>query len=458
MAFQRSGYLFSGWNTAANGSGTSYADGATVKNLTSQNDKTVTLYAQWKKVEPVRQATTYAANGHLTIQWERVWSCDHYYIYRQDKSDKIWKSVARVKTKLDAYYDFNVNPGQQYRYRIRTMVKTAAGNVYGQSCLSGWVTALPETPVLTECTSDGHLRWTVQSGATKYGVYESSDHQHWKYLATAWGDEYTLPDPKDGYYYTVRAYYRQQDLFSSYARGLQYNRPKNDIKILFDGDSITFGKIQNGIQAAVTFPQRIGTMLQCQVTNIGESGKSMAAANYKQGYNIVEQVEQNMVDYRGYDIICLRSSATDYNFDVPLGTADSRDITTFYGAFNRVLEEIRLQNPTAKIVLITPSYRVYRRGTGADYGMYFKNTAGHTQMDYCTAIHTIAARHQCYLYDSTAADIINRDNLFMMTVDGLHPTQECYIMLGDSLAEFLRDSIIFDPDTVPHPSALSQSD
>ena len=42
-AFTREGYNFLNWNTAANGSGTSYADGATV-NLTENT----TLYAQWE--------------------------------------------------------------------------------------------------------------------------------------------------------------------------------------------------------------------------------------------------------------------------------------------------------------------------------------------------------------------------------------------------------------------------
>ena len=37
---------FAGWNTAADGSGTSYADGATVRNLANAGDN-VTLYAQW---------------------------------------------------------------------------------------------------------------------------------------------------------------------------------------------------------------------------------------------------------------------------------------------------------------------------------------------------------------------------------------------------------------------------
>jgi uncharacterized repeat protein (TIGR02543 family) len=41
------GWTFSGWNTAANGSGTAYADSANVSTLTSTNGGTVTLYSQW---------------------------------------------------------------------------------------------------------------------------------------------------------------------------------------------------------------------------------------------------------------------------------------------------------------------------------------------------------------------------------------------------------------------------
>ena len=44
-AFSRTGYTFAGWNTKADGTGTSYADKASVKNLAAGG--TITLYAQW---------------------------------------------------------------------------------------------------------------------------------------------------------------------------------------------------------------------------------------------------------------------------------------------------------------------------------------------------------------------------------------------------------------------------
>ncbi len=48
--FTRNGYTFNGWNTKADGTGTAYANEATVKNLTYVNNSTVTLYAQWNVI------------------------------------------------------------------------------------------------------------------------------------------------------------------------------------------------------------------------------------------------------------------------------------------------------------------------------------------------------------------------------------------------------------------------
>ena len=53
--FIRTGHDFTGWNTEADGSGTSYTDEKIVKNLTDTDGGTVTLYAQWKP-------STYAVN------------------------------------------------------------------------------------------------------------------------------------------------------------------------------------------------------------------------------------------------------------------------------------------------------------------------------------------------------------------------------------------------------------
>ncbi|MCM1568619.1 MAG: InlB B-repeat-containing protein [Roseburia sp.] len=48
-AFEKTGYVFNGWNTKADGSGKAYKAGAKVQNLSKKDGGVVTLYAQWKK-------------------------------------------------------------------------------------------------------------------------------------------------------------------------------------------------------------------------------------------------------------------------------------------------------------------------------------------------------------------------------------------------------------------------
>ncbi len=62
-AFTRDGYTFTGWNTEPDGSGTSYADGTTVNNLTSVDGKTITLYAQWQHPSPTPPTPPVTAHG-----------------------------------------------------------------------------------------------------------------------------------------------------------------------------------------------------------------------------------------------------------------------------------------------------------------------------------------------------------------------------------------------------------
>lgn len=71
--FTRTGYVFTGWNTAADGSGTSYADGAEYAVTPATGDATVTLYAQWKsQVNYIQNFTlancqSQASNGNVTV-------------------------------------------------------------------------------------------------------------------------------------------------------------------------------------------------------------------------------------------------------------------------------------------------------------------------------------------------------------------------------------------------------
>jgi uncharacterized repeat protein (TIGR02543 family) len=62
-AFTRTGYTFEGWNTKADGTGTSYTDKQSVSNLSSTDGATITLYAQWAEIPANNHNITYTAQG-----------------------------------------------------------------------------------------------------------------------------------------------------------------------------------------------------------------------------------------------------------------------------------------------------------------------------------------------------------------------------------------------------------
>lgn len=61
-------YKFLSWNTKKDGTGTSYTDGTTVKNLTTTDNGTVTLYAQWK--QDVITVTTPSLTGTTSFAFD----------------------------------------------------------------------------------------------------------------------------------------------------------------------------------------------------------------------------------------------------------------------------------------------------------------------------------------------------------------------------------------------------
>lgn len=58
--YERPGYLFTGWNTKANGKGIVIEDSATVSRLSAKNKSTITLYAMW---ETIPYSITYVLDG-----------------------------------------------------------------------------------------------------------------------------------------------------------------------------------------------------------------------------------------------------------------------------------------------------------------------------------------------------------------------------------------------------------
>jgi uncharacterized repeat protein (TIGR02543 family) len=98
--FKKTGYTFAGWNTKADGSGTSYKNKASVKNLTSKSNGTVTLYAQWTLN---KYTITFDGNGSTSGSMSDLTDCKYTASYKltANKFKKTGCTFAGWNTKKD---------------------------------------------------------------------------------------------------------------------------------------------------------------------------------------------------------------------------------------------------------------------------------------------------------------------------------------------------------------------
>lgn len=92
-AFKKTGYHFVGWNTRADGKGTSYKDKQQVNNLTVTNGSTINLYAQW---QPNTYYIEFRANGgsgtmqKMTCTYDKAYSLTQNAFTRKGYVYKGW--------------------------------------------------------------------------------------------------------------------------------------------------------------------------------------------------------------------------------------------------------------------------------------------------------------------------------------------------------------------------------
>ena len=174
-AFTRTGYEFTGWNTDADGNGTTYADEAAF--TASGDEQRVTLYAQWKKLTFACTARykLQNADGSYPDEFTTVTVSDAIeygevcsYTTTQDSSQYTNQSASATVTEPTV---LTVGTDGQVPRRTYTLTVTAGSNTSGAtgSGTYRWgqtVTASVTKASNVTCTSYATPTWTRNSGAT----------------------------------------------------------------------------------------------------------------------------------------------------------------------------------------------------------------------------------------------------------------------------------------------------
>lgn len=125
-AFVREGFLFEGWNTKADGTGTAYADSASAAPLATiaNQGKTITLYARWKLQAPKINSLKKSSPVTIKVKYSKIPQADGYEIqYATKKNFKKAETIVAKKGSSSQVLT-NTIPGKTHFVRIRSFVKS----------------------------------------------------------------------------------------------------------------------------------------------------------------------------------------------------------------------------------------------------------------------------------------------------------------------------------------------
>lgn len=214
----------------------------------------------------------------------------------------------------------------------------------------------------------------------------------------------------------------------------------------YDGRPYNWGKEQGQVAKGYeSYMRELGMV----VNNMGYSGANITI--------ILSQIRST--DVSGYDFVTITSGANDSRYQIPVGvlaeSGSTFDETTFIGALQAGIEYILTNNPTAKILLITPikGWIYYPEG--------YVNTArplvsgdGIVEKRYADAIKEVAAYYSlpvCDWYNEAGVNLLTR-SWYMNDPEpdpsatpnpnelySLHPTTAGYKRMADILIPVLRN-------------------
>lgn len=222
--FTRSGFTFTGWNTAADGTGTAYADAADVTQLAAAeyNGQTITLYAQWKLNAPSIKSVKSSTPASMKVTYKKNSKAAGYEIsYATKKSFKGAKKVTAKKASSNTEIT-NVIPGKTYYVRMRSYYKAGGVKKYSDWSKSKKIkmkkgATLANTKALTAIEADITLTGSGSGYHAKLVLCTPTS-------AVSYGIQY---DKCASAPYTGKAMAMIENVASNAAGGQSYSRPGN---------------------------------------------------------------------------------------------------------------------------------------------------------------------------------------------------------------------------------------
>lgn len=200
------------------------------------------------------------------------------------------------------------------------------------------------------------------------------------------------------------------------------------------GDSITEGNdgfAAPGVKVPNPYPVLVQKKLNLmQSVNFGIGGSTVAS-----GTNSYHPMCERHLKMPDANIVSVLGGVNDYAKNIPLGTINDTDTTTFYGALNTIAKDLKNKYPDSLVFFMTP----YKFA-----GVNGCNENGNTLEQFADAVKQV-----CDAYSLPCLDLYStgrfEDEMYSDKSDGLHPSQKFYAdYTAPQIARFIKENISFE--------------
>lgn len=158
-------------------------------------------------------------------------------------------------------------------------------------------------------------------------------------------------------------------------------------------------------------------------TNRGESGHTVV-----QDYgNLVA------IDYSNVSLVTIGYGVNDGRLNVPIGTRESTDVSTFAGALGSLLKNIYSENKKCRVLVLTPIQRNLVNG----WGSYTQNSNGNTLEEFAEMCKSVANYYGTPCVDLFHNSGLNSSDISTLTFEGVHPNNKGYNRMANCIMEYL---------------------
>ena len=456
-------------------------------------------------------------NLMANVTWSKIDNVTKYRIFRKLGRDGQFKCIAVLDANQSNYVDYYYNSAKELSsilnsktfadpsfnnlfYTVRACEIKANSTNYGLYLKDGDFNL--ESPSIV-CLNNNTIKWGYVPNADGYSVLKKNGTD-WEVIGQV--DQknkavISMPmhDLDYNAYYSVQAYAIKNGeiAYSDFDKGfslMNYTEDNSNFKILYFGDSITYGSPYKAASSRHIFsiPHRVAQLLGNVYYNPSIPGSTYHDLGQIDGKNILnskyyryricrelvdpiflgqlpgnwedldtaensEGITNTTIDY--YNIVVLSAGTNDYLDNSELGSEDSNDTITFNGAFNHIMNRIenaskmrvdRGESPL-KVVFVDLYYsdRSYNIKIRQNRDVV-PNKIGLTLCDYQDALDKQYSKWQnseylkLYNFNTRDYNIVNEDTCPYLASDNLHYTKYAYGQYGNAFAKYLLEEVFKD--------------